>query len=205
MKKLAVAMMAIGSLLLVGGSVSKADYPPGSIAFLQRLPAAGAPGIQVRARVQNCMPGESIPFTLATSTTQGVCNNSGQTQWVEFTAPRRPGSYLMTAVLGEGVGPNEVSAGGVGGAVFGLLFPQAEKTPVRPRTLTVRFLVVPEVAARTAARMDAVQTAPTIDPADQLPATGSSTLGSSTAMAISLLVVGFGMFTVAQIRRRRHS
>ena len=40
-------------------------------------------------------------------------------------------------------------------------------------------------------------------PGSGLPATGSNGIGSATTIAIGLLAVGFGLFAVAQVRRRQ--
>ena len=40
-------------------------------------------------------------------------------------------------------------------------------------------------------------------PETGLPATGSDGIGTTTGIALGLLVVGFGLFVVAQVRRRQ--
>jgi hypothetical protein len=222
-KKLAMALVAVGTVLLAT-SVTNADYPPGvGIAALERTPAVGAPGIAVQARVVNCFPGESIPFALGASNSVAVCTGAAETPWVNLTAPPAVGMYQVTAQLGA-INGVDVQSNGIGGVLTGFMFPQ-QAPPERPRTLSLSFEVIadttttaaPTTAAPTTVAptttIDGGQVPPlpptdvptTVDPSLTIPATGSGSLGSTTSIAVGFLVVGFGMFVVAQARRRSSS
>ena len=78
--------------------------------------------------------------------------------------------------------------------------------PTAPGTYTVTASG-PTSPARTIvfSLAAAPTTVPATVPGGGLPATGSSGMGTTGGMAIGLLVVGLGLFAVAQVRRRQPS
>jgi uncharacterized membrane protein YtjA (UPF0391 family) len=192
MKKLALALIAASAAVFGFGLVAQAQgYTP-------TIPPIGpvTPGGSYTVTVNNCVPGEQVTFTQLQSTpTVIVATCSGAlptltgsviglllpqqgalpTASATFTAaPTAPGTYNGTAVGAQS-----------GSTPFSFTIPGQTATTVPPPT--------------TAAPV------PTTQPAlvGGLPATGSGGISTTTGIAVGLLVVGLGLFVVAQVRRRQ--
>jgi hypothetical protein len=79
-------------------------------------------------------------------------------------------------------------------------------TAVGPQsgTQTTTFTVAQQATTTTTAA-PATTAPPATVPGTGLPATGSDGIAATTGIAIGLLVVGLGLFVVAQVRRRQPS
>ncbi len=190
MRKLALALMATSALVFGLGTVANAQSYSRTVSVSPSTPTAGGP---YSSTYTNCTAGETITFSQPQST---------------------PATLTATCVA--------TSADSITGTVVGLLFPQQtaglgnatvtfSAAPTAAGTYTVTasgptspvqtavFTIAAQAATTTVA--PAVTPAPTT-PGSGLPATGSSGISTTTGIAIGLLVVGAGLFIVAQVRRR---
>ena len=196
MKRLAGFLTVLGAVLLGFAPPASADYPPGATAALTATPASGGPGYTVTATVSNCFPGESLTFTLGTSTATATCSATTFQATVTLTAPQAPGPYNVTVPL-QPQGQT----------------PQAN----RPRVLSAPITVVAAPTTTVPATLPETGGSdgsggvgggtgtggqPGL-PGGGLPATGSSGLSTTGTIAITLLAAGAGMFAVARLRRRQ--
>lgn len=196
MKRLIAMLAATGAALLALGAPAQADYPPGQIATLVAVPAVGGPGYTVTATVSNCYPGESLTFTLVSSTATATCSTTTFQATVQLTAPAAVGFYDVTVPLAPIVSPLRAAPQAL----------PAGNAAMRPRTLTAQIQVVEQEQTTTSST-----TTTTTTPSGQLPAsgeiptTGSSGLNTTATVAIVLLVGGLALVAVAQVRRRQSS
>jgi LPXTG-motif cell wall-anchored protein len=187
MKKFALALIASAAAVFGFGMVANAQtYTP----VLQPPTPPTTLGGPFTVTYNNCVVGETITFTLLLP----------------------GGTTAIQTINGPCVAPALTS-----GSVVGLLLPQQAangratatfpSSPTTPGTYTIRAqgttsavvttqLVVPGSTSTTVA-----PTATT--PGGGLPATGSDASTPFTMIAIGLLVVGVGLFAVAQVRRRQ--
>lgn len=192
MKKLALILAALG-VLLVGAGMSNtaAAYPPGptpsTTTTVSPTTSVGPdqppdittdvpmvdPGGGFTATVTNCLPGETVVFTVDGMEGTATCDGTTQQASFPFVAPMTPGTYEVCAEL---TGTGATVPSGV----------------TRPTTVCTTIEVIGAGAPGT----------PTI-PGGGLPATGSSGLGTTTTSAIVLLGAGALLLVVAQVRRRR--
>jgi len=198
-------MMAASAAVFGFGAVASAQTYTTSLTV--GAPGAGAP---YSSTYLNCVPGETITFVQPNSTptsTTGLCTattalTSGSViglllpqQAANGTAvgnfagaPLVPGTYTVT---GTGTtSPARTAQFNIPG--------QATTTTLVPAT------TLPNTGAGAATTVPAVTTPATV-PGSGLPATGSDGIGVTTMIAIGLLVVGLGLFAVAQERRRHPS
>jgi len=136
-------------------------------------PSAGGP---YSSTYTNCVNGETITFSQPQSTPATisvVC--AGRSATANFTnAPTVAGTYTVTA----------------GGPT----------SPARTQSFSISGATATTLPATGGADGAGV---PATTPTTGLPATGSNGIGTSTTIAIGLLAVGFGLFAVAQVRRRQ--
>lgn len=187
MRKLALALMAASAAVFGFGAVAQAQtgYDPVTTVV---PPAPGGP---YTVTYQNCVVGDTITFTQAQSTP------------VSGTAPCAA-----------------ISATQLTGSVVGLLLPQQTVSgnatftftsgPTTPGTYTVTAVGLQSPLQTFSFTLPGQATTTTIAPATPatvpgtgLPATGSDGIGATTGIALGLLVVGLGLFVVAQVRRRQ--
>ena len=198
MKKLAFALLAASALLFGVGLVAQAYAPPGGAITTPANPGPGQPF----TTTVNCTAGAgdvtfsftgNIAATLTVACTPGsgtasvmgfLTQTPTGTATATFTAPTAPGTYSGTATQGG----QQVGA-------FTIVIAQAATTTVPVTTAAP--------GATTVA--PAVTTISPTVPGGGLPATGSGGMGTMTGIAIGLLVVGAGLFIVAQVRRRETS
>jgi len=138
-------------------------------------PSAGGP---YSSTYTNCVNGETITFSQPQSTPATisvVC--AGRSATANFTnAPTVAGTYTVTA----------------GGPT----------SPARTQSFSISGATATTLPA-TGGADGAGAGVPATTPTTGLPATGSNGIGTSTTIAIGLLAVGFGLFAVAQVRRRQ--
>ena len=177
MKKLALAMIAASAMLIGFGAVASAQvgYRP-SLTI-----GAPSPGGPFAATYTNCVNGETITFTQPQSTPASisvVC--AGNSATANFTAaPTATGTFVITA------------------------------SGTTSEVLTQSFSIAgtPSTLPATGGTDGGAGggSGPVVPPGTDLPATGSNGIGSVTTIALGLLAVGFGLFVVAQLRRRQPS
>ena len=190
MRKFALALMAASAAVFGFGMVAQAQtgYDPVTTVV------EPTPGGSYTVTYQNCVAGDTITFTQAQSTP------------VSGTAP-------CTAI-----------SGALTGSVVGLLLPQQTAlgnatftftaAPTAPGTYSGTAVglespsqsfsfTLPGQAATTTTPVAPTTAPPVTTPGTGLPATGSDGIGTTTGIALGLLVVGFGLFVVAQVRRRQ--
>jgi hypothetical protein len=204
MKKLALALIAASAAVFGFGLVAQAQSYSPTVSV-----GTVVPGGAYSVTYTNCTPGQTILFQQPQSTptsVTAVCSGSVSsldeitgsviglllpaqsalpTAVGNFTtAPTGPGTYNGTA----GPNPNGPFL------PFSITIP-GQATTTAPATT----VPAPTVPVTTAAPV--VTTAPPL--AGGLPATGSDGIGTTTGIALGLLVVGLGLFVVAQVRRRQ--
>ena len=178
MKKLALAMIAASAMLFGFGAVASAQlgYTP---SLTIGTPSPGGP---FAATYTNCVNGETITFTQPQSTPASisvVC--AGNSATANFTAaPTATGTFVITA----------------SGTISGVLTQSFSIAGTTPSTL-------PATGGTDGGAGGGP--GPVVPPGTGLPATGSNGIGSVTTIALGLLTVGFGLFVVAQLRRRQPS
>jgi hypothetical protein len=213
MRKLALAFVALGAVLLGFGAPSSALYGqnPGAGAGTSTL----QPGGSTSVTVTDCLPGEPISwvitpagFTPASGT--ATCDAGGTATIGPVTAPATEGTFTMTITL-EGI---EVVDEGIG-AVLDAIFLRGNPAPIRPTTLTVTLAVAQQATTTTAATTTTTAATTTTSVAGGVPTTtqpssgglpatgGGDGASTTTSIAIGLLVVGASLFVVAQVRRRQ--
>lgn len=193
MKKLALALISASALVFGFGVVANAQYTP-----IPPVVGTVTPGGPVSVRVGCTVGGGNVAFNLpatpSSATVACVAADAAPTgsmlgfmfpaqaptgtATATLTAPTAPGTYQGTATQGASV------------QTFTVVVPGQAVTTTVPAT-TVAPGTPTTVAATT--------------PGSGLPATGSSGIGTTTGIAIGLLVVGAGLFIVAQVRRRQSS
>jgi hypothetical protein len=174
-KKLAFVLIAAAALVFGAGQVATAQYGPS----ISTGPVT--PGGPYTVTYTNCVVGDTITFTQAQSnptSVQATCLPGGTATASFAAAPTAAGTYSGTAV--------------------GAQSPSLTFT----FTLTAPATTVPVTTAPGGGGAVPTTAAPGGQPGGQLPATGSNGLGSTTGIALGLLVVGLGLFVVAQVRRR---
>lgn len=191
MKKLALAMIAASAALFGFTAVASAQgYTPASSVTPPTTIGGG-----YTVTFTNCFVGELITFTQSQST--------------------------PTVVTGTCAASSSIT-----GSVVGLILPQQAArgtargtftaSPTAPGTYTVTAVgpqsgtqtttfTVPQQATTTTAAPATTVAPPATTPGGGLPATGSDGIAATTGIAIGLLVVGLGLFVVAQVRRRQPS
>lgn len=209
MKKLALALMAASAAVFGFGMVAQAQtgYSP-SVALTPAAPTAGG---GYTAVYRNCTAGDTITFTQAQSTP-----TSGTAPCIAISVPALTGSVVgllrpQQAPLGNATfafaaaptAPGTYNGTAVGedspSQAFGFTIPgQATTTAVA----TTAPPTTPPPTANAASPTTATPPALTV-PGSGLPATGSDGIGTTTGIALGLLVVGLGLFVVAQVRRRQ--
>jgi hypothetical protein len=198
MRKFALALMSAAALVFGFGIAAQAAYPPGNVGTTS--PSAVFPGGTFTVTI-NCVPGAgnvtfsitgtTITITVPCRTSDAVSGSimgflgqtASGTATGTLTAPTAPGTYQGTGV----------QAGGAASADFTIVVQQATTT------------TAPGASTTVAGAPTTVAGAPTTVAATGagLPATGSGGMGTTTTIAIGLLVVGLGLFVVAQVRRRQ--
>jgi len=187
MKKFALALMAASALVFGFGPVAHAQYGSDTVIPSDSTPT---PGELITLTVTGCAPGEIITFSIngnvvATTTCVTVAALSAGDD-VELRAAlvvqtRAVATFAAPATPGTYTVLVTGNQGFFASIVIVVSAPAATTPPVTGGT----------VAAAV--------------PGGGLPATGASGTGSMTSMAIGLLVVGLGLFVVAQVRRRQPS
>ena len=194
MKKLALALMAASAAVFGFGMVASAapSYTPA----VTVTPPTG-PAAPYSVLYRNCQVGETITFTQAQSTP-----NSVPVQCVAAPTPALTGSIVGlllpqgTSALGTATA-NFTNAPTDPGLYNGSAVGTRSQTPV-PWTITIAGTTPP-----ASTNPPVVTTVPATLPGSGLPETGSNGIGTTTGIAIGLLVVGLGLFVVAQVRRRQ--
>lgn len=198
MKKLGLALMASAAAVFGFGLVAQAGYVGDQSVTVN--PAVASPGQQVDVTYNNCIVGETVDFVTNFASINNVpCEADAAfglsllmapslgSATATFTAPS-PGSYPGTA------SPIESPA-----LPFTIVV-QGADTTVAPTT------VAPTTAAPTTTDGAVTPPTPAPTPAPSIPATGGGEGASTiTYIAIGLLVVGAGLFIVAQVRRREQA
>lgn len=190
MKKIALALVTASAVVLglglgLGQVATAQAYDPSITPATQTV----APGASATVTYNNCALGSDVVFTLASATVSpqtvacaapvGLVKTAAPdlgNATATFTVSTDPGTYDGTAVNAQ----QEVSL------PFEVMVEAAPPTTVPPTT-------VPPTTPTSVA--------PTV-PSGGLPATGSDGIGTTTGIAIGLLVLGLGLFAVAQVRRR---
>lgn len=189
MKRLALAMMAAAAVVFGFGVVASAQNYGESGSISPNPPIPGGPYSAIYA---NCVAGELITFNQPQSTpatVTGTCAGA---------APTLTGSIIglvlpQQTALGTATG-NFSAAPTAPGTYTG--------TASGPQSPQIIFqFTIPGQVTPTAAPV--ATTAPAPVPPTGLPATGSGGIGTTTGIALGLLAVGFGLFVVAQVRRRQ--
>lgn len=184
MKKLALALMAASAMVFgFGMVVSAQSYTQGT----SISPNPVEPGRPFAVTYDNCQAGESITFVVSGATPASITNTCSSIGTVAL-------SLLGQVGLGNAVG-SFTAAPSAPGTYPGTATPNGQ-SPVRTFNLVIQApapTVPPSVAS----------TIPATVPVGGLPTTGSGGVGTTTAIAIGLLVVGLGLFVVAQVRRRQ--
>jgi len=177
MKKFALALMAASALVFGFGAVAQAQYDADSVVPSDSTPT---PGQQITLTVAGCAPGEIITFTIN-------------------------GSVVATAtcvVAARATENDETSAA----LVIRTAAVASFAAPLTPGAYTVLATGNRGFVASVAILVSGpTATSVVTVPGGGLPPTGSSGTDSMTSMAIGLLVVGLGLFVVAQVRRRQPS
>ena len=190
MKKIALALMAASAAVFGFGMVAAAQTTQyGQAISILNPVTAGAPYTVVYA---NCVVGDTITFTQPQSTptsVDGTCVGAGATltgSVVGLLLPQQQQpSATATATFTSAPTPGTYNGTAVGQLQPVDPLPVHDSRPGRP----------PRPAPTTV---------PVTVPGGGLPATGSGGIGTTTGIAIGLLVVGLGLFVVAQVRRRQH-
>lgn len=176
-KKLALALMAMSALVFGFGMVAEAQVGPygGGSATITFAPANPGPGQTITITITGCTPGETLTLKLN-------------------------GVTIATLVCVP-------ASTALGGSVTGLLMPQQTGTGQATTTITTptepgTYTYTVSGSQGYVASATLVIAAP-IAPPGGLPATGSGGASHTTLIALGLLVVGLGLFVVAQARRRR--
>ena len=95
MKKIALGLIALSSVILGFGMVAEAQYNTvGGTATVS--PTSTAPGGTVTVVMSGCTPGETVTFVLGSATTSATCAGDG-TAVASFPAPGAAGTYNGTA------------------------------------------------------------------------------------------------------------
>ncbi len=183
MKKLALALVSISALVFGFGMVANAQYVPAGSGTV--TPSSPPPGTPFTVRV-NCTAGAgnvtfvfnggsfSFPCTAGSGLAGSVVGFVAQT-------PTGTSTATLTAPTTPGTYPGTATQGGTQVGAFSVTVPGQAATTVPAST-----------------------TAPVVTtPGSGLPATGSGGISTTTGIAIGLLVVGLGLFVVAQVRRRQ--
>ena len=181
MKKLALALMAASAAIFGFGMVAEAQTYTTSVSVGPRDAAGGA----VHGHLRQLRAGETITFSQPQSTpetTTGVC----------------VGSVTLTGSVVGLLLPAQAASGTATGSFT--------TAPTAPGTYTVTGTGTTSPARTTTFTIaGSTTTVPATVPGGGLPATGSDGTGTTTGIAIGLLVVGLGLFAVAQVRRRQPS
>ena len=193
MKKLLISLAAAVALVLGFGVPAGASaYPPGGTSVTVD-PASGSAGFSFDVTA-NCTPGETVTFTFQGATMTATCSagsdsDSGGTATATFTAPSDAGRYTgsVTGSVSDALGS------------FAVTVEAEETTTTAAPTTDAPTTDAPTTAAPAT---DAPTTAaPVTTPSGGLPATGSDGIGTTTGIAIGLLIMGLGLFAVATVRR----
>jgi hypothetical protein len=189
-KKLALAFVAASCVLFGLGHVASAQYG-GSATVTPSTVVGGGP---YSVTYRNCLAGDTITFTQAQSTPSTVtvpCVGSVVTLTGSLLGVLLPQqAALGTATANFTAAPT--APGNYTGTAVGL----AGRSP----SITFSFTIPGQATTTTT---PVVTTVPATTPGGGLPATGSDGIGTTTSIAIGLLVVGLGLFVVAQVRRRQ--
>ena len=179
MKKLALAFISASALVFGFGVVAEAQGYGESLT----LPTAPTAGGGYTALYTNCQAGETITFSQPESnptTVTGTC----------------VATVTLTGAIMGVVLPSQAVLGNATGAFT------AAPTAPGTYTVTASGTISPVQTTTFTIAATPTTTTPTTLPGD-LPATGSNGVGTTTGIAIGLLVVGVGLFVVAQVRRRQ--
>jgi len=135
------------------------------------------PGAAYSSTYTNCVPGETITFVQPQSTPVTVTGVCSATRVAVGNFTAAPTTAGTFTVTGTGT-----------------------TSPARTASFAIALTTLPDTGAPAGGGAVAPQV-----PGGGLPATGSNGIGTTTTIALSLLVVGFGLFAVAQLRRRQTS
>jgi LPXTG-motif cell wall-anchored protein len=174
MKKFALALMAASALVFGFGAVAQAQYGSASATFNV---SSATPGQSITVTITGCTPGETLTITVNGVAVTATCSASALTQ----------GSVL-------GLGLVQQTATSATATIT---------APTTPGTYPVVITGSRGFSFTTSLTVVAATTPPVTTPGGGLPATGSSGISTTTGIAIGLLVVGAGLFVVAQVRRRQ--
>lgn len=176
MKKIALAFLSAAALVFGFGVVADAQYGAGGTSTVS--PTNPGPGGTFTMTLNGCEPPETVQYTLTLNGSQvdsasAPCASSLSLGSIIGLLAQASANGTSSAQLTLGVTPGSYIATATG-LTSGVTSSQ---------TLTVVGTPTP--------------------PAGGLPVTGSGGMGPTTQVAIGLLVVGLGLFAVAQIRRRK--
>ena len=179
MKKLVFSILAVLGITLGASAVSGQYFGPFSASA---MPSTVAPGGSVTVTVQNCDDGTPVTITLEDSSVTVTC--AGTAALVQgFRAP------AQTATPGTASGV--VTAPTDAGAYIGTATGTSDGGPA-----TADFSVTVQVPTSTVPQTNGAG-------GTTLPSTGGGGIEPLAVVAASLLVVGFGLVVVTQIRRRQ--
>lgn len=179
MRRFVTVLAASTIALAVGGSVASAgtdDYPPGDDTVLLLSSSVVAPGEAFTATLTDCTAGETVDFTVGDDAASGICTNPEAS--ATLTAPSVEGTYVVSGI-------GQVS----GAAASAEIVVDGDDDGDDGVTDDDDGAAVGDDGAAAG-------------DAGQLPATGSSS-GTVAQIGAGLLVGGFGLVTVARLRRRR--
>jgi len=224
MKKIALALMAASAAMFGFGMVASAQTGYGEAMAI----TSGAPtnGNAYTVRYTNCIVGDTINFAQPQSTPAsgtapcvgvgGVSLGSvvglilpqqaalGTATFTFANAPTPAGTYNGTGTSQLQRSPTLPFSFILGAQATTTTSSTAVATTIPATTTTVVAAAGPTAPAAVATTTAAVVAAAgPVAPSAGLPATGSNGIGSTTGIALGLLVSGLGLFIVAQVRRRQ--
>ncbi len=160
-----------------------AQYPPCQEPILVVEPTVVPAGETFVATVVNCRPNETVVFRLPVQSVATTCNPTTLQATTQSTAPTIAGPATVVVDL-EGLSNGDQPATCPAESEFRVLAAQIEVLPPGAAT------TVPPVTPTTAPG------------GGSIPTTGSNGIGSTSTIAIVLLLVGAGLVVVARVRRR---
>ncbi len=187
-----------GLVVMCTAGQAHAQYPPCTLPTLIVDPSTGPAGFTFAAIVTNCRANEPVTFLLGSQRTATTCNPVTLQASATLSAPTDPGPAPITAEL-RGVTIGEDAAAEPSG-----FRAQAQPPTCPPLTGVVTLSATLEVLTVGATTTTTTEpSAPTTTIAGgNIPTTGSSGLGTTSAIGMVLLAVGVGLFVVARLRRR---
>lgn len=193
MKKFALALMSAAALVFGFGVVANAQYgTTGDATATPANPGAGEPFLMT---LDGCQVGETVSFVL---TFEGTTIDTATATCLPAPSGTPLGSIigLLAQAPATGSASAELTLGTEPGTYIATATGQTSGV-----TSSLTFVI--EGTAGGGTDNGGTTGGATTDGTTALPATGSDGIATTTGIAIGLLVVGLGLFAVAQIRRRQ--